>query len=143
MLWMDSQRIGQVLLNLLSNAVKFTPVGGRVTVQLRCEEEIVRCEIMDSGAGIPEQDLPKLFQRFSQLEDGRRLGQGTGLGLSISKALIEAHGGTIGVHSRSGSGSTFYFWLPMAQPSVLLPEAEAVVRADQPATLVVSDGDGA
>ncbi|MBO9540272.1 hypothetical protein J7643_06740 [bacterium] len=142
MLWMDSQRIGQVLLNLLSNAVKFTPVGGRVTVQVRCEEGMVRCEITDSGTGIPEQDLPKLFQRFSQLDDGRRLGQGTGLGLSISKALIEAHGGTIGVRSQSGAGSTFYFSLPMAQPAALLPEAEAVVRADQPAPLVASDTEG-
>jgi signal transduction histidine kinase len=107
----DPQRIGQVVANLLSNALKFTPKGGHVTVRALPAEKGVRVEVEDSGEGIPSEDLPKLFQRFSQLERGVRKG-GTGLGLSISKALVEAHGGQIGVISEPGRGATFWFTLP-------------------------------
>ncbi len=110
---MDAQRIGQVLTNLLSNALKFSPVGGTITVSACRQGERVRCEIRDHGPGITEEDMPRLFQRFSQLEEGVRMGKGTGLGLSISKALVEAHGGAIGVSSTPGVGSTFWFELPV------------------------------
>ncbi|MNS48226.1 Alginate biosynthesis sensor protein KinB [compost metagenome] len=110
-LLMDSGRIDQVLNNLLSNAIKFASHGGLVEVRLREEGHQVVCEVEDSGEGIAPDDVPKLFQRFSQLESGKARG-GTGLGLSISKGIIEAHGGQIGVTSRPGQGSTFWFTLP-------------------------------
>ena len=112
---MDAQRVGQVLTNLLSNALKFSPNGGTIRVSVTRHGERVRCAFQDQGAGIAEADMPKLFQRFSQLEAGVRMGKGAGLGLSISKALVEAHGGAIGVESTPGSGSTFWFELPVTQ----------------------------
>jgi PAS domain S-box-containing protein len=112
-LWMDPQRISQVLINLIGNAIKFTPPGGRIQVRARVEQARLRCEVEDTGPGIAPEDLPRLFQRFRQLEAGVTMGKGTGLGLSISKALVEAHGGTIGVYSELGKGSTFWFELPL------------------------------
>ncbi len=108
---LDGQRIGQVLVNLLANALKFTPPAQRVGVRVRAHEGRVRCEVSDAGCGIAQADLPRLFQRYGQLEAGKRHG-GSGLGLYISKALVEAHGGTIGVESTPGAGSTFWFELP-------------------------------
>lgn len=115
MVQMDSQRISQVLTNLVGNAIKFTSLGGTIWVRAAVEDGQVRCEIEDTGEGIAPADLPKLFQRFTQLEAGVRKGKGTGLGLSISKALVEAHAGTIGVRSEIGKGSTFWFTLPLKQ----------------------------
>jgi PAS domain S-box-containing protein len=112
---MDSQRIGQVLINLIGNALKFTEPGGQIIVRARQEGTLIRCEVADTGIGIAPEDIPKLFQRFSQLESGVKQGKGTGLGLSISKALIDAHGGTIGVQSEPRRGSTFWFTLPIAE----------------------------
>jgi PAS domain S-box-containing protein len=112
---MDAQRIGQVLTNLITNALKFSPKGGTITVSTSRNGERVRCEVQDHGPGIADQDKPRLFQRFSQLEAGVRMGKGAGLGLSISKALVEAHGGSIGVDSTPGLGSTFWFELPAQQ----------------------------
>ncbi|MBM3275826.1 MAG: HAMP domain-containing histidine kinase, partial [Candidatus Sericytochromatia bacterium] len=109
---MDSRRIGQVLLNLLSNAIKFTPDGGRISVRASATDGALRCEVTDSGIGIADNDVPKLFRRFSQIEPGPRRHVGTGLGLSICKAIVEAHGGEIGVSSEKGRGSTFWFTLP-------------------------------
>jgi signal transduction histidine kinase len=109
---MDVQRIERVLINFLSNAIKFTLPGGRIRLEARREGESVICEVSDNGEGIAEEDLSQLFQRFSQLKNGQRKG-GTGLGLSICKAIIEAHGGEIGVRSAIGQGSTFWFSLPV------------------------------
>ena len=110
---MDGQRIGQVLTNLLSNALKFSPTGGTIRISVTRQGETIRCEFQDQGPGIAYADMPKLFQRFSQLEAGVRMGKGAGLGLSISKALVEAHGGAIGVESTPGLGSTFWFELSL------------------------------
>ncbi len=110
---LDPMRIGQVLTNLVSNAIKFSHPGGVIRVSATSEADHVRCEVQDAGEGIAEEDFPKLFQRFSQLTGGAVKKGGTGLGLSISKAIIEAHGGTIGVQSQVGAGSTFWFTLPL------------------------------
>ncbi|HEY9898008.1 MAG TPA: ATP-binding protein [Pantanalinema sp.] len=113
----DAQRLGQVLINLIGNALKFTPEGGRVTVRLRREPDAMVCEVEDDGPGIPPEDQPLLFQRFSQLEAGKHKG-GTGLGLAISKALVEAHGGKIGLESTPGRGSVFWFRIPLSPEAI-------------------------
>jgi signal transduction histidine kinase len=109
---MDPQRIDQVLTNLINNAIKFTPEGGRIVVRSAAQGDQLRLEVEDTGIGIAPEDVPKLFKRFGQLEAGTRKVGGTGLGLSISKAIVEAHGGAIGVTSEPGKGSTFWFTLP-------------------------------
>ncbi|HEY9720485.1 MAG TPA: PAS domain S-box protein [Oscillatoriaceae cyanobacterium] len=119
----DPQRIGQVLLNLLQNAVKFTPPGGSIRLSAQQIGAQVVCEVSDSGPGIAPEEIPKLFRAFSQLEHGLKKGVGTGLGLSISKAIIEAHGGTIGVRSTPAHGATFWFSLPVAPSTPVEPNA--------------------
>jgi two-component system phosphate regulon sensor histidine kinase PhoR len=110
----DPQRIGQVLLNLVNNAIKFTPDGGTITVRAKAENGHLYCEVADTGVGIAPSDQPRLFKRFSQLDNSNtRTAKGTGLGLSISQALIEAHGGRIAVESQPGHGATFWFTLPL------------------------------
>lgn len=110
---MDPSRIGQVLLNLLGNAIKFTPSGGTVTIALGTEGDSVRVEVRDTGIGISEAYVGRLFQKFFQVDPSMtRERGGAGLGLSIAKALVEAHGGRIGVESRPGVGSIFWFTLP-------------------------------
>ncbi|MBO9542623.1 HAMP domain-containing histidine kinase [bacterium] len=111
---MDPERIERVLINLLTNAIKFTPPGRAIRVRTRREDGEVVCEVIDEGIGIAPEAIPRLFKHFSQLEGGVRKG-GTGLGLSISKALVEAHGGRIGVRSTPGQGSTFWFTLPLGE----------------------------
>lgn len=112
----DRGRLRQVLLNLLSNAIKFTTDGGRIAVSARLEDaDRVRISVSDSGIGIAPEDQAKLFQEFVQLDaSASRRYEGTGLGLALSKRLVELHGGTIGVESQLGKGSTFWFTLPRA-----------------------------
>jgi PAS domain S-box-containing protein len=112
---MDTQRIEQVLTNLVGNALKFTERGG-ITVKVERREAQVYCAVSDTGEGIAASDLPRLFNRFSQLEAGTRKG-GTGLGLSIAKSIVEAHGGQIGVQSEKGVGTTFWFTIPQREAS--------------------------
>ncbi|MBI6546231.1 MAG: HAMP domain-containing histidine kinase [Cyanobacteria bacterium NC_groundwater_1444_Ag_S-0.65um_54_12] len=116
----DPKRVGQILNNLLGNAIKFTPDGGTIRIGAAVEADRLRCEITDSGPGIADKDVAKLFGRFMQIDmtSSRKEG-GAGLGLSISKALIEAHGGTIGVNSIVGKGSTFWFTLPLRKAAKL------------------------
>lgn len=113
----DEQRIAQVLNNLLSNAIKFTPEGGRISIKAFLEGKNLVTEITDTGIGISEEDLPKLFSPFQQLDMSltRKVG-GSGLGLSISKGIVEAHGGRLMAESPGpGQGSTFRFVLPLEQ----------------------------
>ncbi|MDB5100787.1 MAG: histidine kinase [Cyanobacteria bacterium RYN_339] len=111
--YVDAPRLGQVVLNLVGNALKFTPAGGRVCVSAARMEGGLRVEVTDTGMGIEAAHLPRLFEKFYQVDTGnRRAYGGAGLGLAISKALIEAHGGTLGVTSWPSAGSTFWFTLP-------------------------------
>jgi len=108
----DRDRLLQVLGNLIDNALKFTPEGGRITVQARVEEGELRLAVDDTGPGIPDRHLSRLFEPFWQAQQAGR--HGSGLGLSIAKGIVEAHGGRIGVDTVEGRGSTFWFTLPLA-----------------------------
>lgn len=109
----DGQRIIQVLENFLSNAVKFSPSGAKVTVRVSVRDgRWARVSVCDMGPGIAAEDVPKLFEKFRQLESPDiRMRGGTGLGLAVCKAIIEAHGGAVGVDSSVGHGSSFWFEL--------------------------------
>jgi signal transduction histidine kinase len=109
----DRERMLQVLTNLVGNAIKFTPAGGCVTVRARQVDGKVRVSVKDNGPGIPAEDVPHLFERFWRASGVNE--RGTGLGLSIVKRIVEAHGGTIWVETQVGTGSTFFFTLPVAE----------------------------
>jgi signal transduction histidine kinase len=110
----DPRRLRQVAGNLLSNAMKFTPRGGKVTARVATTGSGVRCEVEDTGRGIPAGAIPSLFNRYTRVVNPAMPVQGTGLGLLIVREVVEAHGGTFGVKSALGSGSTFWFELPAA-----------------------------
>jgi two-component system phosphate regulon sensor histidine kinase PhoR len=110
----DAQRLEQVLVNLIHNAVKFTRPGGAVVLSTSAEGDFVRFAVRDTGAGIPEDDLERIFERFYKA-DRARSGGGTGLGLSIARHIVEAHGGKIWAESVESRGSTFYFTVPVNQ----------------------------
>jgi len=107
----EAARLEQVLVNLIHNAVKFTHPGGTVILSAGSEGNFVRFSVRDTGAGIPEDDLERIFERFYKA-DRARSGGGTGLGLSISRHIVEAHGGRIWAESVEGKGSTFFFTIP-------------------------------
>lgn len=127
-LCIDKTRIDQVISNLVYNAIKFSPAGGTLTItvdtvpvegkpkaasnEMRRKNQDVRIQIADNGPGIPENDLPYIFERFYKSKK-KLAAQGTGLGLAISKAIVEQHGGSIGVKSKEGEGCLFYFTLPL------------------------------
>lgn len=110
----DVDRIEQVLTNLIHNALRYTNEGGSVTLVITSTINSVKFDIIDTGTGIPEEDLPYVFERFYKADKARTRGRssGTGLGLAIAKNIVEAHGGHIGVHSKKGEGSTFTFTIP-------------------------------
>ena len=111
----DEARIAQVLLNLIDNAVKYTPREGKITILAKVKNAFVQIDVSDTGVGIPEKDLPRIFERFYRVDKARsrELG-GTGLGLSIVKHIIQAHNGEVFVQSVEGQGSTFTFTIPKA-----------------------------
>lgn len=110
----DRRRLKQVLSNLVANALKFTPAGGRVRVELERRDASACVSVSDTGRGIAPSALPRLFDRYSRAIDREHEVVGSGLGLMIVKQTVEAHGGDIGVRSREGEGSTFWFRLPLA-----------------------------
>jgi signal transduction histidine kinase len=111
--WADTARMNHVFANLLSNALRYTPPGGKVTVLGKADEAMVQFSVSDTGKGIPSQYLPRIFEQFFQVP-GRETQTGAGLGLAIVKEIVEAHGGTVGVESSEGKGSTFSFTLKRA-----------------------------
>jgi two-component system phosphate regulon sensor histidine kinase PhoR len=114
--WADEEAIDQILENLLDNALKYTPEGGRIEVRWSATEDSVCIEVADTGIGIPEADLPRIFERFYRVDKARsrELG-GTGLGLSIVKHLVQALHGTVRATSQVGVGTTFQVCLPRAE----------------------------
>jgi len=124
----DAHHLRQILLNLLSNAVKYTAQGS-VRLHVQAEGDNIRFEVSDTGAGIAEADLPRIFQAFYQTEKGAAQGEGTGLGLTISREFVRLMGGTIDVSSEPGKGSTFVFTVP-------LPEAEAPALSAPPCQVI-------
>ncbi|HET7874874.1 MAG TPA: GAF domain-containing protein [Methylomirabilota bacterium] len=137
----DFDRLVQVVTNLLSNAIKFSPVGGRVWVGARHVDGEVEIRVRDEGRGIAPEHMGRLFQRFQQLDGSmvRDVG-GTGLGLAICRAIVEEHGGRIGVESQLGAGATFIVTLPVpretgergpaAAPADRQPEAPLILVVD-------------
>lgn len=109
----DTDRIEQVLTNLIDNALRHTSENGKVTVRVKVLSKGVKFEVQDTGSGIPEEDLPFVFERFYKADKARTRGRsGTGLGLAIAKNIVESHGGEIYVHSIVNKGTTFSFFLP-------------------------------
>ncbi|HEX6541392.1 MAG TPA: ATP-binding protein [Ktedonobacterales bacterium] len=161
--WADAGRASEVLINLLHNGIKYTPPGGSVTVtadviddrdaitgEPRTEEQgagnemagrrMLAIHVTDTGVGIDENDLPRVFERFFKVDRARtreiedatmpetRAAAGTGLGLAIARHLVELHGGRIWAESRMGLGSTFSFTLPLATPTAQEPADEQQVQ---------------
>jgi PAS domain S-box-containing protein len=111
----DAQKIYQVLLNLLDNAIKYSNPGAQVDISVLEETDYIAVRVSDTGFGIPEEDLPYLFDRFYRVnKDRSRATGGSGLGLAISKQIVELHGGSLSVRSEVGVGSTFDVQLPKA-----------------------------
>lgn len=113
----DSERLVRVIINLVSNAIKFSEKGSTVKVNAKNEGDCVRIEVIDTGKGIPATHLQTIFEKYKQVDrSDHTVKKGTGLGLPICKAIVEQHGGTIGVDSEIGKGSTFWIRLPVSGP---------------------------
>jgi signal transduction histidine kinase len=113
----DARRLGQVVDNLIGNAIKFSPGGGDVVVRLIEQDAEVHLSVSDQGIGIPAEQLPRIWERFYQVDGStkRRFG-GSGLGLTIVKRIVEAHGGRVWAESTPGKGSKFTCVLPVTGP---------------------------
>jgi len=119
----DVNRIERVLVNLLANAIKFSPRATTISVSLRQLPETMEISVTDQGRGVPKEMNQVIFQRFQQIERSDELEhRGSGLGLAVCKALVEAHGGSIGVESLVGVGSRFWFTLPKRISQILVAQ---------------------
>jgi two-component system phosphate regulon sensor histidine kinase PhoR len=111
----DPQRVGQIFTNLVSNACRYTPAGGQITIASNRVNGTAEMIVQDTGIGIREDDLERIFERFYRSDDPLvQEHSGTGLGLAIAKSLVELHGGQLWVKSKVGEGSSFGFTLPVA-----------------------------
>jgi signal transduction histidine kinase len=148
-LLVDPTRLRQILYNLLSNAVKFTPRSGEIALDARVDGDRAIIRVRDSGVGISQEDLPRLFREFEQLgTDNVAMRQGTGLGLALTKRLVELHGGTITAESELGRGTIFQIRLPVShdatsagEPPAAAPEPSSSTtgRASLASVLLVDD----
>ncbi len=138
-LYCDEDRTLQVLTNFLANAIKFSPVGSTITVGCVAVGNRCRFSVTDHGPGLPKAEIHKLFGRFEQLRstDGKQR-PGSGLGLAIAKAIVEQHGGQIGVEQPDEGGSTFWFSLPLAMDEDGEEEAETAVSVTGREALPIS-----
>ena len=136
--WGDSDRITQVLTNLVGNAIQYTPPGGSITTSAHVNQRMLEISVADTGIGISEENLEKIFDRFFRADDPFvQETSGTGLGLAITTSLVHMHGGEIWVDSEVGEGSTFSFSLPLAR-TIAEISAESDVAFN---VLVVEDDD--
>jgi two-component system, OmpR family, phosphate regulon sensor histidine kinase PhoR len=127
----DKDRARQVLVNLVENAVKYSPGGGRIELGLESEDGLVRFRVVDEGMGIPADEQERIFEKFYRLDPNMTQGiGGTGLGLYICSELVERMGGQIWLESKEGIGSAFYFQLPSASPSLILPKLREPAQID-------------
>ncbi len=114
--WVDRSRLEEILTNLIENAIKFTPAGGKIEIQSLQDGDYLAIKVKDTGMGIPQEHLDKVFSQFMQFHREYGPGaQGVGLGLAIVKKLVELHGGTISVESEIQKGTSFSFTLPTAE----------------------------
>jgi signal transduction histidine kinase/DNA-binding response OmpR family regulator len=138
----DPTRFKQVLMNLIGNAIKFTPEGGNIRLLAHRLDEGVRVEVRDSGPGIPVEEQQRIFEAFYRLCETDKNTEGTGLGLAITRRLVELHGGTLGLESQPGSGSCFFFTLPVAE-DVVRHEVQGgrgeIRTAEFPRIMVIED----
>ncbi len=118
----DAPRLQQVVLNLLDNAIKFTPKEGRISLQARETDSSIVVEVQDTGKGLPQEEVTRLFEPYYQSETGRDRKGGLGLGLALCKTLVELHGGHVWAKSQPGRGSTFAFSLPLDRRGETVPE---------------------
>jgi two-component system, NtrC family, sensor histidine kinase KinB len=121
-LFANTTRLQSVFVNLLGNALKHSSAGGRVSVAVQSEGDMVRFTVEDTGSGIPEEYLPYVFEKFFRVP-GREKQTDSGLGLTIVKEIVEAHGGAIEVKSKVGEGSKFTFTLRAAQSAAPNPQS--------------------
>jgi signal transduction histidine kinase len=132
----------RVFMNLVSNAVKYTPAGGSVAVKAWSENDQIEVEVSDTGIGIPEEALPRLFTEFYRARNARALEmEGTGLGLAIARDVVEQHGGRISVKSTEGKGTTFHVTLPSAEGAgePACQASKVLVRAFNPQETIEGD----
>ena len=138
----DGMRFKQVLMNLVGNAIKFTPEGGRIELTAQQVAREVQVKVRDNGPGIPQEEQKRIFEAFYRLRKSGEGAEGTGLGLAITESLVKLQGGSLGLESEPGSGSCFYFSLPIAKavrearPHV--PKAVGEV-AKTPKILIIED----
>lgn len=136
----DDTRLEQAVQNILANAVKFTPAGGAISVDIRTDETCAYIRISDTGAGIPEKDMPHIFDMYFQGAGTSGTNAGLGIGLPLVKRIAEMHGGTVEAESMgSGTGSAFTFRLPLSRDVPDAPEAQAHLGKTELSVLIVDD----
>jgi signal transduction histidine kinase len=130
----DLDRLGQVMNNLLSNATRYSAAGTEIRVRAHAADDYVEVRVIDQGTGVAAEDCERIFEKFYRGMHGATLAvRGTGLGLAVARQLVEAHGGTIGVRSTPGQGSTFWVRLPISSSRALVMPV-----TDQPRDLALS-----
>ncbi len=123
----QKHQLYRIFQNLIENAIKFSPKGAVILIEAHAEKENALISVRDHGIGIPQEELPLVFDRFHRAHPDFSQVRGTGLGLSIVKQIVEGHGGTIWVESAEGKGSTFHFTLPLAEPAADRGDAVALL----------------